>query len=482
MTDIAALERIDSFPYRHRVRDVMGSPLASARPGNTIAEAAKVMSQKAISSLVVVDEAGRPAGILTERDVLKAVANHKAEAVDIPLGSVMSKPVATVRQDSFVYVAMGRMDRLHVRHLVAVDEAGRAVGVVTARALLHLRAASALVIGDEVNSAPSPAEMAHARTLMPRLAGELLAEGVDAMGVAAVTSSVLRDITARAAILAEEAMKNESWGPAPAPWCLLLLGSGGRRESLFAADQDNAIVHGGTEADDAWFAEAGRRIADTLDAAGISYCTGGVMAKNSEWRHDVLGWKRHIDRWIKEADGTELLNVHIFVDFRAAYGDAALAAQLREYMTEQAARSSRFIHAMAQAAAGIRAPLGVLGQFITKEGRLDLKTSGLLPLTAAVRTLSLKHRIQATGTAERLAALADGGHMVESEAKSFKDGHELMVRTLIGQQLADTALGIPISNRIDPKRLRPADRARLKEAFKTVNALTWVMNNALSTV
>lgn len=480
MTDISSLERIDSFAYRHRVSEVMGSPLATARPGTTIAEAARLMSNRGISSLVVVSEAGQPVGIITERDILKTVATRRHEASDVPLGVVMSSPVASVRSDAFAYVAMGRMDRLRVRHLVAVDEHGVGVGMVTVRGLLRIRASSALVVGDEVEAATSSDEMKAAKAKLPRLAADLLEERVEALGVAAVVSSVLRDLTARAARLAERAMVADGWGEAPAPWCLLLLGSGGRRESLFGADQDNAIVHAGSSDDEPWYAEVGKRICETLDAAGIPLCRGGVMACNAEWRHTVAGWEARIQQWIREADGKELLNVHIFVDFRPVYGASDLAAPVRAYLRDHAARSPRFLHAMAQAAGGLRAPLGVLGQFITKQGRLDLKLVGLLPLTSAVRMLSLKHGIAETVTGERLAALADGGHMPRREAASFRESHELMTRILLDQQLADVAADLALSNRIDPKRLHPHDRVRLKEAFKAINALNWTMRNALS--
>jgi CBS domain-containing protein len=482
MSTETTLERLDSFAYRHRVAEVMGAPLATARPGATIAEASRTMAAKGISSLVVVDERGRPVGIITERDVLKAVANHRREVADVPLGTIMSSPVATIRSDAFSYVAMGRMDRLRVRHLVVVDEHGIGIGMVTLRGLMKMRSSYALLVGDEVDAAATPEEMLAAKMKLPRLAGELLAERVEALGVARVLTSVLRALTERAARLAEQSMVEKGWGAAPAPWSLLLLGSGGRRESLFGADQDNAIVHAGSREDDPWFAELGKRICDTLDAAGVPFCNGGVMACNGEWRHTVAGWEERITQWIREADGKELLNVHIFVDFRPVYGDIGLATNLRAYLRDQAAKSPRFLHAMAQAAGDIKAPLGVLGQFITKDGRLDLKMSGLLPLTSAARILALKHRIEATGTGDRLRALAEGGHMPAGEAASLRDSHEMMVRILLEQQQADLAAGIPTSNRIDPKRLAPADRDRLKQTFKTINALNWVMKNALSSV
>ncbi|HSV28712.1 MAG TPA: putative nucleotidyltransferase substrate binding domain-containing protein, partial [Candidatus Omnitrophota bacterium] len=99
-----------------------------------------------------------------------------------------------------------------------------------------------------------------------------------------------------------------------------------------------------------------------------------------------------------------------------------------------------------------------------------------------VRTLALKHRVKATGTGDRLAELAAGGHMNEEEARGFRDSHDLMVRLLVDQQVAAAKVGAALSNRIDPKRFRPHERRQLKQAFKNINALTWVMQNALSTV
>ncbi|MBI5163087.1 MAG: hypothetical protein HY985_04205, partial [Magnetospirillum sp.] len=44
------------------------------------------------------------------------------------------------------------------------------------------------------------------------------------------------------------------------------------------------------------------------------------------------------------------------------------------------------------------------------------------------------------------------------------------------------AAGLPRSNRVDPRRLNGRDRDRLKSAFKSINALNWLLQNALSSV
>ncbi len=482
MVDTSSFERIDSFPYRHRVRDVMSSPVATIEGDAAIADASRHMADAGISSLVIVDEQGRPVGIITERDVLRTVADHREQAVGLSLGGIMSSPVVTVREDALVYVAMGRMDRLQLRHIVAIDRTGRATGMLTARGLLRLRTSTALALGDEVMTAMDAGQMAAAKAKLPALAGALVAEGLDGRGIAAVSTSVLADMTARAAELALQSMRQEAWGEAPATWCLLLLGSGGRRESLFGPDQDNAIVHAGSDADDRWFAELGRRLNAILDAAGIPLCKGGVMTCNDRWRHGLAEWLTAIDSWMRHADGDELLNIAIFCDFRGVYGDPVLAGDLRSHLTAAARRSPGFLHALAASASNMGTALGVLGQFKTREGRIDIKLTGLLPLVSTVRLLALKHGIAATGTGERLMALADAGHMPRHEAQAFADGHELMLRLLFRQQIADIGDGIDASNRIDPQHLSKDERARLKQVLKSLNSLHWLMSNALSTV
>ncbi|HEY0835863.1 MAG TPA: CBS domain-containing protein, partial [Azospirillum sp.] len=68
--DANALTRLDSFPYQHRLAEVMTRP-ALCVPGTlTLGEAARRMDARGISSLLVEgDGPGRAAGIVTERDV-----------------------------------------------------------------------------------------------------------------------------------------------------------------------------------------------------------------------------------------------------------------------------------------------------------------------------------------------------------------------------------------------------------------------------
>jgi signal-transduction protein with cAMP-binding, CBS, and nucleotidyltransferase domain len=476
--DTRALEQLDSFPYRHVVREVMSAPPVTAQPDATLAQASRLMRDRSVSSVVVVGAAGAPLGILTEKDIIDAVAEGGAAALEESLSRRMSEPLATVPGDRHVYVALGRMERLGLRHLGVLDGGGNLAGVVTARGLLRHRAGRALPLGDAVEAAQSPQELAEAHRALPSLARALLAEGVDACGAAAVISGVVRDITGRAAALAERALVQAGEGPPPALYAFLVLGSAGRGESLLAADQDNAIVHGGGEELDGWFSSLGRRAADILNGAGISYCKGGVMASNPGWRAGLEEWRRRVRDWAENPKPGSLLSVDIFYDFQTASGDASLAEELRRAALA-AARDPGFLPAMARAHEAIGSARGFFGGFRTENGRLDLKRGGLLPLTAGARVLALKHGIAETSTASRLRGAAEAGAIVESDAERLIEAHGLMTDLLLRQQLRDIAAGREPNSKVEVKWLSRPTRERLKGALSAVDLVGAVVEAAL---
>jgi signal-transduction protein with cAMP-binding, CBS, and nucleotidyltransferase domain len=477
--DVKPFERIDSFPYRHRIADVMSRPVVTAPMGSTIGAASQTMITAKVGSIVVINGDGRAAGIVTERDVLRAVAVRGMAAADTPLTEVMSRPVYTVPQDAFVFVAFGRMPRLGVRHLLVTDSEGRPAGVVSASALMRLRASRALVVGDEIACADAAATLASVWRRIPALVEALRAEGVEGLGMTAVISAILRDLTARAAELAEQSMVEMGWGPAPARWCVLVLGSGGRGESALTPDQDNAIVHAGGTADDPWFAEAGRRIAESLDQAGIPLCKGGVMAKNAPWRRSLAGWQEEVERWIRKKEGEELLNVDIFFDFAPVHGDRALAFDLRRHAVAAASRSPLFLRLLAAELDNLHSALGFFGFLRTQQGRFDVKRGGFLPIVTATRVMALKHGVDATATGDRLSALAERGAVNADDAASLVRAYNFLIHRLLDQQATDIAANVKPSTRIDPRRLRPALKAALRGALRHADLAAEMVRGAL---
>ncbi|MGE4166832.1 MAG: exonuclease domain-containing protein, partial [Xanthobacteraceae bacterium] len=147
--------RIDTYPYRHRVRDVMSAPPKFIAASVPLGEVLNRMTTERISSLLVAaapDAAMRPndTGIITERDVMRALTHNGPVALTRPAAEFASKPLVTLPEAAFVYRALGRMSRLGLRHLGVVNEDGEVCGIVTSRDLLRLRALEATVLGDAV--------------------------------------------------------------------------------------------------------------------------------------------------------------------------------------------------------------------------------------------------------------------------------------------------------------------------------------------
>ena len=470
---------LDSYAYRHRVGEVMNTPPLFAPADTVLRDAVRLLMERRVSSLLVEDGA---VGIVTERDLLRGFAAETAGGEKATIGALASRPLMTIRADAHVYRAVGRMSRLGIRHLAVTDGDGTVTGMVTPRDLLRDRATGVVMLGDEIAAAQDAAALAAARAKLVPLARGLLADGMDARGICAVISAELCALTRRAAALAEARMAAEGKGGPPVPYAVLVLGSGGRGESLLAPDQDNAIVYergepGGPE--DAWFAALAGHMADTLDLAGIPYCKGGVMARNPEWRKSVAGWRAEIDGWIRRSRPQDLLRVDIFFDGVPVHGDASLGEEIWKYAYAAAGASTVFQKLLTEFARDWRSPLGLFGGFRPDKGeRTDLKLGGLMPVFTGARVLSIRRGVLARATPARLLGASEAGGIAREAAEAVLAAHERMLGAILRQQLADAEQGTPLSNLVDTAKLGASERGRLRRAVKDVSLLIDAISEA----
>lgn len=468
--DRGALARIDSYPYRHRVADIMKSPPFTISPASTMREALGLMMQNRISSVFVLpSDQHAPYQILTERDVLRAINAAPKSALDTLVDKHASGPLVTIDDSQFVYRAITKMASKNFRHLGVVDENGVLVGALSARDLLKQRAGDAMSLGDNIEAAKNPAELGRIWETLITVTQGLVAEDVDVRHIAGIISQELRALTRRATELAQEAMEAEGHGPAPMDFSMMVLGSGGRGESLLAMDQDNAIIYAegepGSDADK-WFEALGAKAADTLDAVGVCYCKGGIMAKNAEWRMDAERWRDTVGSWMQKARPEDLMNCDIFFDAMPVYGSERLALKLRSDALNAARDQKVFIKNMSMKAAEFKSPLGFMGRISTDNGRVDLKIGGIMPIFSAARVLALEHGISERATPARLAAARDrdvpGAHVIDS----LIDAHKILLNAILRQQLRDIETGIDLSNTVELAALDAHEKQELKWALE----------------
>ena len=455
--------QVDTWSWRFRARDIMAGDLVFVEPGCLLADAASTMINRHISSVLVDRDghAGGP-GIITERDVVQAVANHGPGALRLTSGELMSTPLVSIMADEPACIALGRMTRLSLRHLAVTDSSGTLCGIMTSKQLVRHQAGEALAINDALDAAGDAHDLAEVHARLAPMAGAFVDEGMSATRIASMISSFYRKLTARAARLAAA-------GEAEDGWAFFILGSAGRGESLLAGDQDNAIVSTG-EVDDAILKRIASGACDLLDAAGLPYCKGGVMASNCDWRRSGDDWQRVIAGWAARADGASLLNVDIFFDLVHVHGERELTNHLRNQALE-AARTPVLPRMMAEQLQTWVSPRGFLGGLKTKGGRLDLKIGGLFPLVAGARAMALRHGIEATGTAMRLAALTELGAIARSDMLAFTEAHEVFLDLMIRQQIKDLEAGVAAGPGIDVTQLAPRQKRRLRRCLGDVSRL-----------
>lgn len=471
--------RLDSYVFMRRVGDTAHRPPVIVGKDATLREAARAMTGSGIGSVLVGAAGAPPQGIVTERDILRVLARGTFDPDASTVVEVMSSPVACIAEDEMLYRALGQMDRMGIRHLCVVDGAGVPIGMVSQRDLLHHRARGIEAFGDPAALGDASA-MAARFSALPDLAARMLAEDVSAIDVARVVSSELRMLTARAADLALLQLQAQGKGAAPAPWCLLVLGSAGRGESLLAADQDNALVHAGAPGDDAWFATFGQMIARLLDEGGIALCKGGVMAANAAWRGTMDAWNERVARWLERARPEDILNVDIFFDLAPVAGDLALGRTLHEHAVLQASRSAPFLGLLAESVAGKVPAVGLFGRLRAEEGRIDLKRGGLLPLTGLARTLALRIASGARATPERLHDAVAARRLSEADAHVLVQVQAQLMDLMLRQQLRDLGEGRRPSPRVAIRELtRPQSRALAQNLRRLDDALQ-VLHRAIA--
>jgi CBS domain-containing protein len=107
-----------------------GHEVVTIEPNASIAQAADLLASKRIGAALILGADRRIAGIISERDIVRALAARGAAALDEPVSQSMTRKVETCNESETVANIMERMTAGKFRHMPVVDQ-GRLVGVVS---------------------------------------------------------------------------------------------------------------------------------------------------------------------------------------------------------------------------------------------------------------------------------------------------------------------------------------------------------------
>ncbi len=430
-------------------------------PDATVRDALRLMAVERVGSVVVVDDqATRPLGVLTQRDVIERVVLPGGD-LDEAVAGVMTGGVVSLPLVASAHQARLSMARHDLRHLVVVDGDGAFAGVVSRGDLYASRSLDGEDLVEAIHAATHIDALADAARRIREAAGRMVEEGASA-GHVCEWIAILNDLVVMSAVDLAEA----EFDLPLVPWCWLAFGSEGRLEQTLDTDQDNGLVFVPESEADAEtlrerFLPFARRVNALLDACGFPLCKGEVMSM-TEWRGQFASW-------ISTATPEDLLNATIFFDFRAVAGDVRLAMALQRWLLGSTGDNDLFLRFMAANALRGGPPLGRIRDFVVdrESGLLDLKRDGSRIFVDVARILALALGIPETATVGRLqlagSQLGWPRREVDACLEAFDFIQQLRLR---GQQ---EKAGPP--NRIAPAALNELERAFLKESFRQARKL-----------
>ncbi|MGO9119213.1 MAG: putative nucleotidyltransferase substrate binding domain-containing protein [Desulfomonilaceae bacterium] len=442
----------------------------------SIQNAAAMMVEFEIGSVLVSDSTNDVVGIITDKD-LRARVVARGLNVGEPVEKIMSWPVLTVSTDDPCFEALLQMMN-HKVHFLAVERDHKIVGVVTERDIMMFRENSPLDLLNQIIAQKKIDGLYDLPSKIPQVVRALIEQGAKANNITRVITVLHDNLLERLLTLMQEEM-----GPPPVPFFWLVMGSEGRKEQTFLTDQDNAVVYEDLEQEwetiktaKLYFRHFGNKAIEHLVRCGYPLCKGKMMASNTRWRKPYEVWATYFDEWISDTDLEGTLHAKIFFDFRRAYGDTALAEGLRDHITVKARESKSFLRHLTKDCLAVPPPLSLLRSFVVEKNgehrdQLDLKLRGLVPFVDLARAMALRHGVKETNTLGRLRLLAEGGHLPEDLVAETVEAYEFIMQLRLACQLEMVEAGRPPHNYVDPAELSHLERITLKASFDAISRL-----------
>ena len=451
-----------------RITNIMSRELTTITRDATIHQAALLMSEKRLSSLIVVNE-DKLCGILTDRDLRNRVL-AKGLTGTLLVEQAMTEHPTTIKPEALIFEAMLKMSEKNIHHLPVV-KGNKPIAIITSTDLIRSQSSQPLLLIGQIDRQNSLESLIQVSQKIPDLLFNLISSDAKAMEIGRVLTSVTDSLTRRLI-----ALRQEQLGPAPMTFCWLAFGSQGRQDQMAGSDQDNALIleREATKVEKNYFKKLSEYVCSALNECGFPFCPGNIMAQNPKWQLTLQQWLQAFSKWIKTPDPSALLNATIFFDMRPVFGDLSLFKQLQTTVLKNTKNNDIFIAALSQNALQSTPPLGFFRSFVLeRDGSevkgIDLKHKGNALINDIVRIYALSVGIEEVNTIKRIEALIALSAIDKDIAMNLLDSWEFIAHKRLtnqGQQFNNTQ---PVSNYILPDSLSSLVRHQLKDAFKVIH-------------
>ena len=455
------------------VRQFMSSGLPCCRRHDTVAHASRLLAERDVGSLGLLDDNGRLTGLLTPMTLLLSLASEQTRPSD-PLESITAEDAVTVTPDTPLWQVEELFRRHRIKDVAVVDSQETPIGIMSETAMIQALSRPPQTLDSEIRQAPDVDTLVRLRRKIPVAAGAVH-ESHRSVGTAvrALTEMHLA-LQHRLVELILDAMQREGLGRPPNRFAVIVMGSGGRGEMLLRPDQDNGLIIDDrvTEKGLEWFRDFSERLNPGLDEIGYRLCPGNVMARNPEYRRTLGEWQAKLSQLVDNPGRKEARAANIVLDFATLYGDDTLTARLRSHLNRRLEDGSgkMLFRMMVSDDAKITQPLGFFNRLVTTPHQgsqvIDLKRTGLRIIVDAMRLFALREGISRCKTMERIASLRRLGVFDADFSETMRIAFEELQDLLFTHQLDQIERGETPDPLIRMERLSSHDKERLRVSLR----------------
>ncbi len=476
--------------FRKRVSEIMSTSVAMCRPFDQVDVAARRMAEKGISSTVVVDEAGLPVGIVTEKLMVKhLITNRTCPVDDCLVHQVMEVEFNRIAPDAFTGEVLVSLTRFGSKYLVVV-EGDRLVGIVTAVDLVKSRSMGNLTLLKDIETLDTLEGLIRASREIDGVLNALMVEKAGVPEILEVMSELHERLVRAVIRVSEQEMEQQGLGPPPVPYCWINMGSDARHEQTLRTDQDNALIYAdpvdqSLEQVDRYFETLAGIIVHGLDQCGFKLCKGDVMGTNPKWRRSLSQWLSYVESWRSTYDPEDSITMTILLDFRPVWGDTTLADRLWSKIFAVFDDPEKINHMLTNEAMKFSVPITFMGSVRTdksgpKKNLVNLKSGGLVHMINGIRLFAVNNRISEPSTLGRLEALTRAGVISKKKSELFRASFETLVMLRIRGNLNMVRQNLEPDNHVDMTELSNIETVLLKDALTSVAQMQKLVYNRFS--
>ena len=465
--DIQSSLLLMNQPVSRLVRDYLSCDLET-----TVSEAANLLKRKN-KTVLLIKQKGQIIGITTTSDFLNRGMSEGIE-LDSPVSSIMSAPLVSISENCLIHEAILTCRLQGISYLQVNNKEKKCIGLLEYKSLLEIQQNYITQLFIETDKAESAGKLKDIYLKMNIIVELLVSSGAKPGNITRLISAFSDKVNVR---IIKMAIEKE--GIAPCRFCYIAMGSQGRKEQTLCTDQDSGIIiNDNIENDETsrlYFRKLGERIAAELNAVGYKYCRGNIMASNPQWIKSLEEWKKQFSFWINNSDTKSVLEVNIFFDFRAIYGNYSLADKLRTHLNRVADRKAVFFYNLSQEVIKFKSPVGVFGRIhgdheLPNSNLVDIKKL-LMPVIGFARLYALRALVPETNTLTRLEKLRNSEDMPDDLVDKITEAYGILMEARLRAQLNFFVKGKSPSNVLDVNQLTDIEQTTIRKVLLLINDL-----------